>query len=504
MESTSGVWVGDPYATVTYGRHHGLLLIDGAGRPQLETALDPRPKLGILAFDPGDPFEDRSRPLHLALAGDCVALPAPVLRALGTLGRLPGVTVDVMPGLPTFEGDCEQVGWSANGEAVTTTRRPNTQWAGLPQQGFEDFVAARLSVDRASAFRITRELAAFDALGYDYLVSPQLAAFRASPDHQWLRDDGLATAAEALRLAGTKARMSGMLRIQHDSDAAILTTPGRIYDMAVLRWVPSLGPAIAGAVGNEAEPLAATVPFLLGVRARLNQLLLARDEIYRLTRMESRARPRGPSTRERPARSGNELTTSLAYHLTAALDAAHSIGDGLAHIAATIDAYPGPASEISYGRLHRGGKDWEGAASRQMRHGLAGASREPFLRATRELRNRHSHREAVDYGRVEFRPPITWMAPFSVVWVTEETFGGRSDRDAMFVEFVNRANYSDGELAVLSFSRLVDEVWCASSEVAERALHAIKWGDSSWVRANPSWKSDSAVRRGRARVTEPE
>lgn len=98
--------VHDSYSTVAYGRHHALLLTEGRGRPELDAALNPLPRRsGWIPIEPGDPFEDRERPLYLAVASDCASLSRSTLTALIRLGRLPGVRVDLMPGLPDAGAD---------------------------------------------------------------------------------------------------------------------------------------------------------------------------------------------------------------------------------------------------------------------------------------------------------------------------------------------------------------------------------------------------------------
>jgi hypothetical protein len=399
--------VSDPYLTAAYGRHHALLLADGRGHPELDDALDPLPRRsGWAPVAPGDPFENRERPMYFAIASDCASLSPATLKSLVYLGRLPGVRVDLMPGVPDLGSDSvHRVSWSGDGDpyTVTTTRQPETQWFAMTEAALFGVAEEGLALDAETARRMVLEAESFEALGYDYLVSPLLTSARGRDRRAWPNRLGAVTVEEALRLAGSKARMYGSVPVEHDSDVRLSTSIGAIYDMAVLRLVPGLKAAIAGAVGSTDPTQTAAVPYLLGIRARLTQLLIARDEVYRLTRREALGSRHGRSRDEAhaPGRSGNDLTEALAYHMTAALDASYAAGDALAWVAASRDAYDGSGSQVGLTLLKRNkGEAAKGPAASAVREAITRAWSNPFLWAARELRNRSGHRDGLDYGRL--------------------------------------------------------------------------------------------------------
>jgi hypothetical protein len=485
--------------TVAYGRHHALLLADGKGRPELDDALDPLPsRSGWRPVSPGDPFENRERPLYFAIASDCASLPKATLRSLVCLGRLPGVRVDLMPGVPDLGADAvHRVSWSADGDpyTVTTTRQPETQWFAKAESALFSLAEEVLAIDAEAAMRMVLEAESFEALGYDYLVSPVLSSTRGRSRRAWPNLLGAVTVEEALRLAGSKARMYGSVPVEHDSDVRVSTSIGAIYDMAVLRFVPGLRAAIAGAVGSTDPTETAAVPYLLGIRARLTQLLIARDEVYRLTRREALGSRHGRSAdvARSPGRSGNDLTEALAYHMAAALDASYAAGDALAWVAASRDAYTGRASRVGLTMLKRNEDDaTEGAAASAVRRAVTGALSSPFLWAARELRNRSAHRDGLDYGHLAFDPPVSDPREPSAIWVTPDTFLGHVDATELYRAVADRANYSDGELAVLTFLRLVDELWCVTAETVSRGVCALRWSDPRWVQADSRWLADTS------------
>jgi hypothetical protein len=491
--------VSDPYVTVAYGRHHALLLADGKGRPELDDALDPLPsRSGLRPVSPGDPFENRERPLYFAIASDCASLPKASLRSLVCLGRLPGVRVDLMPGVPDLGADAvHRVSWSADGDpyTVTTTRQPETQWFAKAESALFSLAEEVLAIDAEAAMRMVLEAESFEALGYDYLVSPVLASTRGRDRRAWPNRLGAVTIEEALRLAGSKARMYGSVPVEHDSNVRVSTTIGAIYDMAVLRFVPGLKAALAGAVGSTDPTQTAAVPYLLGIRARLNQLLLARDEVYRLTRREALGSRHGRPVDEAhaPGRAGNDLTEALAYHMVAALDASYAAGDALAWVAASRDEYSGSGSRVGLTLLKRNeGDPAKGLAAGAVRGAVTGASSSPFLWAARELRNRSAHRDGLDYGHLAFDPPASDPREPSVIWVTPDTFLGHMDATELYRAVAYRANYADGDLAVLTFVRLVDELWCATAATMSRGVRALRWSDWRWTRSDPRWGRDTS------------
>jgi hypothetical protein len=485
--------------TVAHGRHHALLLQDGIGRPELDSALDPLPRRsGWHPLSPGDPFENRERPLYLALASECASLPQATLRSLLYLGRLSGVRVDLMPGVPDLGADeIHRVSWSGDGDpyTVTTTRQPKAQWFATAESALFSLAEEVLAIDAEAATRMVLEAESFEALGYDYLVSPVLASVRGRGRRAWPNRLGAVTIAEALRLAGAKARMYGIVPVEHDSKVRVSTSTGAIYDMAVLRFVPGLRKAIAGAVRSPDPDEAAAVPYLLGIRARLNQLLIARDEIYRLARREAlgprRARP--ADAVEAPSRAGNDLTEAFAYHLSAALDSAYAAGDALAWVAAKRDGFEGDGREVGLVALRDGTRDAvKGPNASAVREAIGKGTRARFQWAARELRNRNAHRDGLDYGRLAFDPPSTAAPEPSVLWVTAETFIGRRDPEELFIALAEQANYGGADLAIFTFVRFVDELWCATAETVSRGVRALTWTDWRWTRSDPRWGRETA------------
>jgi hypothetical protein len=78
-----------------------------------------------------------------------------------------------------------------------------------------------------------------------------------------------------------------------------------------------------------------------------------------------------------------------------------------------------------------------------------------------------------------------------VVWVTPDTFDGHAQAEELFRAVVERAIYSESDLAVLTFARLVDELWCATTEAISRGVRALAWTDWRWICADPRWQHDS-------------
>ncbi len=447
-------------------------------------------------IEAGDPFESRERPLYLAIASDCAGLRPSTLRALTSLSLLPGVRVDVMPALAGMSTEpTKLVAWSGQSPDyhVTTTREPQRTYLIQTEEDWVRLAEDFLKLDRPAAERIVLEARIFEALGYDYLVCPRLTTGRDRSRRAWPNWLGAVTPEEAFRLAGAKARMYGMLPEGHDTGIRVYTTIGRTYDQAATKWTPGLIAALAGAVGSRDPAESGTVPFLLGIRARINQLLVARDEVYRLTRREALGLRGGSRTDEEkaPARKGNDLRESLAYHATAAMDAAFAAGDALAWVAAVRDGGNiGHARAIGLGQLLGGTAKWtSGTNACKVRAALQASADQAFTLAVRELRNRNVHRDGLSHGRLIFHPPVAGPEP-SVVWVDLETFGGHSRADDLLRAIADRADYADDGLAVLTFLRLVDEIWCSTARLISCALKSMAWGDRSWLRAEGGRKDD--------------
>lgn len=85
------------------------------------------------------------------------------------------------------------------------------------------------------------ETAAHEALEHDYIVSPGLAKARLDSSTSWPNDTGVCTPDEAFRLAGTKARMYGTVPLLSDPEGLWSVNVGRLYDLAVIHFVPRLG-----------------------------------------------------------------------------------------------------------------------------------------------------------------------------------------------------------------------------------------------------------------------
>jgi hypothetical protein len=165
------------------------------------------------------------------------------------------------------------------------------------------------------------------------------------------------------------------------------------------------------------------------------------------------------------------------------MDAAYSAGDALAWTVALRGGSVGRPKGIGLRYLVDGKAAWTKRANGVLaREALAGGERLAFTLAVRELRNRNAHRSALNHGRMSFKPPAPGPEP-SVVWVLPSDFDGDSKQAELHAAVARCANYVSDDMAVLTFERLIDETWCATSETINRALKAMPWGSRAWMRA---------------------
>ena len=510
----------DPKGLLLYGAHRSLLLVDGVGRMELAHAHDPIPAAAHRPHGTpwprrGDPFTETTRPLILTIGSDCAKLSTSVSNDLMSLARYPGVVLALMPGLDSrgFR-EAEAITWTDDGQNLSAKATPGADTdspfgffdGAAPAEmdrgrrdGFSFFptdlvnlAEQTLGVPTAMARRLTIESAVHDALQHDYFVSPTLAHARHGEAMSWPDSAGVCTPDEAFRLAGVKARMYGSVPLLCGPDFVSSVNVGRLYDLATIHFVPGLVRALGGALGPDASAgEAAAADHILAIRARLNEILIARDAIYRLTRREALG-PDWARPFDRRAVSGaigNDLTANLAYHLSAALNSGFAATDNLAWVAAKRDNPQLKSREVGLtGLLGARQKGWRREATcNQLAGVLLGSRHLLFVLAARSLRNSVIHREGIDYGAIDWHPGhLAPIRGLSGLWLLRDTLlpvdlaDGRSVDPFEILSHV--ANAWDHDLAVLTFQQVVERLWQDMAGLVSDGLGGLSWGSRDWAR----------------------
>lgn len=506
------------------GLHQALLLVNQLGREALAAAHDPIPLAAHGTHRPsrlrrGDPFDEPARPLVLTLASDCASLARQTQHDLLSLGRYPGVVVELMPGLdPLGFREPAGVSWTDedarlrirvgsgadagsdelfarfDGPAATQfERRDRETWASV-EPGLVAGAARMFDTDPETAGRLAIEAIVHEALGNDYIVSPILTTARHDRAMAWPNQIGACSVAEAFRLAGAKARMYRTVPLLATPTGLGSVNVGQLYDLAVTHFTPCLMRALSGALSPLAPPgEAAAADHLLSIRGRLQEILIARDAIYRLTRRAAlgpawvRAFDSGPTS----GSAGNDLTVNLAYHLAAALNSAFAATDNLAWVLARRDD-PGLRGRwVGLGTLlgpRR--RPWaSGADAERGARALLGAPDLPFVLAAREVRNIFMHSEGVDYGAVDWHPPTDApLQGLAAVWVFRDALPVIRLREGtadLFQAIAEESEWADAEFALLTFQTFADRLWSGVSAIVGICLQALDWSPSDWTRKHP-------------------
>lgn len=489
----------DRFAVYVHGLHQVLALIDGIGAAEVPAQHLPLPAGakpgGRLHAGNGDPFSDPHRPLRISLGNDVAQLPRRDRAVLAGLARLDGVEVHALPG--AIDGEPKGVGVvtvEPRGEYidVKTTLHPSTTYGGFFGTGWHQVLDSQLRVGLDRAFTLTRDIAAHEALGNDYLVSPILATRRATAAF-WGAAVGSATLEEATFLAGVKTRMYRMMLTNALSQAHVSVNTGWVLDAAALALAPRLKRALAGAlspVATRAEGLA--TPHLLAIRGLLRDLLLARDELARLERREAMG-PEWPRTfgRDRPIEggSGNDLIYRMSYHATAALNAFTAILDNLAWVVSAREGIVAKPHTIGFDRLVAAnpGAAWQ--ATRPIAHLRAATDRSATRRAMaiRALRNWADHRDGLEFGAVRaVKYERTMKGPEMLaiwVWKNEATFklwDGTEGRAADQLDDI--AALDLGDVLLLRPRPLVEACIASASRLTNDFLSLYDWSPADWIK----------------------
>ena len=393
-----------------FGHHPALLFIEGVATDAFHAAHDPIPtaaarrRVGVSVRE--DPFTETRRPLVVTIASDCRGLRPDDLKDLIALSRLPGVIVVLAPGVPDLGfRETLRMDWtdrSPGGVTAILRGHPSLSTRGGPMRasgplgwwrhrigreasasfdtGLPELAAFLLKVSLADAEPLAIEASAHEAFGHDYIVSPLLAKRRRHDGRGWPASAGPCSPAEAMHLAGAKARMYPTIPLHVEPTSMLTTNIGMYLDLAVMNFVPGLRRALKAALAPKAtHEESRSIEHLLAIRGRLAELLMARDHMYRLVRREAL----GPRQARRDGYelvgvTGNDLIALQSIHLTTALDSAFSVGDNLAWVLARRDGVPSNHPNVGFTGLvgaPRRSEAWrEGAAVRMGGDALLGTS----------------------------------------------------------------------------------------------------------------------------------
>lgn len=497
----------DPSSVFSHGLHQMLVLTNGAGRAAIERAHLPIP-LGASSSarhraDARDPFTDPERPLRFTLASDVASAAKREQGWLLALARLTQVTVDALPEVEAAPADAlGRVSLDSREDVVDvrTTRKPNMVSATSYRGENALALAGQTGLAAALAERLALSVAAHEALGNDYLVSPVLAAHR-DTDAYWGRHAGVCTVDEALFLAGVKARFYGTTPIDQRGSQQINT--GWLYDAAAVRLSPALRAALAGALSpTAAADEAQCTDHLLTIRSRLRDLLVCRDELARLERREVLGKDwQQVAERNRPVigGSGNDLIFRVQYHVTAGLNAFATILDNLAWVVAAREHITAKPERIGFDRIVRPAGDFPPTwASESVRKGVADLHPVRRSLALRSIRNVSDHRAGFSYGWVMSVQGRARTGPeMLAVWIPRENpryllpEGNALAAD----DLLDLATYATEELLLLRPRALVEAAVSCAAGLTARLLKAYEWGSADWLGRDERFRQNVPVWR---------
>jgi len=489
-----------------YGLNSVLVLADGREYSQLASAHDPVPQGRNLGWHPdavpSDPFSEPRRPLRLTLGSDLQSVSPTVLHGLFSLTRYPNITLDAMPVLDTSgwpEVGRISVERSRGGGPKVGTSRPDARLHPLlPRDGLADVIKSLLKVDDETSLAIVQDVSAHEALANDYLVSPRIASNRGLSLHGWDRRVGACTIEEALLLAGLKARMYGSLPLYADNFMTYNESTGAVYDMTVMRFSRALSRAFLGALAPDADPLEArTIDHLLAIRGTARDLLIARDELYRLARREALG---GRWLRETSRRApvagpgGNELVYWMSYHVEAALNNVWTILDNLAAVVSIREGLSVRTRDVSFQNLLHGGAEWsKGSGVIKIREMIASSPSANLAVALKELRNVANHRTGLSFGTVEKgRSPNPTNPTMLAMWLPlsgVEVILPDEQRAECAAVLSDFAEFKAAGFAILRPTRLATAALHSAWSLAELILGKYQWSPGRWHRESGDWTS---------------
>lgn len=335
-EETFRAQAEDKVSQLFFGRKSLLVLANGAGQEQLARAYEPRPASG--PFQPDElPFEDPRDPLTLTISSLCHWLEPPLYSDLVSLGRFPEVRVDLVPGLGNAgykEVATTSVKVIDNHRWLVSSRDSSTEIGFEPHA--EDVVPLMESCGftLAAARRLTYDIAVHRALQNQFLVVPGHCGVWERRRFRWLVDLGVGTVSAAFGLTGAKARMYTSVPVPVRPGVTSSVNVGMWRDQTAIRQAWALQQALGGALRpNGPADERAVTDRLLGIRDLLVDALVARDAIYRLTRVDATQVPSASKGRRpQPGVRGNDLHELLRYHALAILNQAFAISDNLAQV----------------------------------------------------------------------------------------------------------------------------------------------------------------------------
>ena len=492
-----------------YGRAYAL----GLDRDDADDLFDlyrPRPRgdTGAYSHDrQRDPFQDPGEPLRLTLASDTRWLPRATYDQLLTLGFFPGVELHLVPGLATVTSTgkrppvCHVARSGEDRWSAVKSCRPNS-WTAMHPAGQQllDMAAAMFPQLGPRSQRLLVDLFLHEATGGDFLVSDGLASAIRPTSPTWLRNAGVCTGAEAMRLAGTKARMFSKSPVHFGRSVTTYMNVGLWQDRALQHFAPHLNRAIIGAHSPAASGWEERVrDHLLAIRSGFRDLLIARDAVYRLIRSDGiRDRagesPFGDTT---VGVRGNDLLQQLGYHTVAALNVAYSVGDNLGW---TMLYEAGLERKRSVGlrRILYPRRDYAPdadliASPTLARHRSRLTRRRDvgIVLALQSVRNRWVHQDWVQHGRVTVGRKASGHHDFFAVWLQRADY-----KKWDWTELEALADLTREDIAVMSFDRLLDGLWTYTLASVDAYVMSVAWSSVDWIKTDPDWRVNSGLGRG--------
>jgi hypothetical protein len=526
----------DASSVALHGLHSVLYLRDGVGREEFSTAHDPVPALATpepsVRRTSGDPFDDVARPLVLTIGSDCTELPPRTYRDLISLSRYPGVVISMAADVDDlgYPG-VHRLAWEESGAVVsvrqaprdtsaelvarfdgpasTPVRQPNDHASTWADPAIVGSVARILDAPIDEAAPLVREAIAHRAIGNDYIVSPMLVRARRHRQAGWPNQLGACTPDEAFLLAGVKSRMYRNVPVFAEPDGLVSESVGRYRDMAALRLNVRLARAIASALGPDADAdEAACGERLLAIRRRMNELLLARDEILRVARREALgprwARPfdQGPVS----GASGNDVISMLEYHSIAALNTLNAVADNLAWVAIRRSGRALDPADRSVGLRALLAADTRRAwradvAVRTVAERLAGCPIAHTVLGLLSVRNAFAHRDGVAIGRVSLEASLPAEAyEVAALWFGRDSANTirllpGTDVDVMGA-IRRQATFSSGETTVFTFTRFADTILSCATALTHVTLGVGPWrSPRGWLLRSDAYKRGRFVDR---------
>jgi hypothetical protein len=359
-----------------------------------------------------------------------------------------------------------------------------------------------------TATTAAREAIAHKALGNDYIVSPTLVRARRHREAAWPNELGACSVDEAFALAGLKSRMYRSVPMSAEPHGLVSLTTGLFRDLATTKLNPPLWRAIVAALGpNAISDEAACAERLLAVRSRLNDLLVARDEILRLARRDALGsaweRPFDQGPVSGPA--GNDLSAHLAYHLMAALNALTAVADNLTWIVrrrcgialGDDDTSSGFFRLLTDRRRERMTDELKKAVD-----SLISLPRTPLALGLLRLRNTFAHREGLDYGLLTVETMSIPMArSTAALWYFPASFGQRVRIDTRDIDLFDACLQEatlgiDGHIGVVTFPKLVNIILAVSFELTHEMLGSPPWrSPQRWLYRSRAHADQRLMRR---------